>query len=224
MELKARKREKTRGENRRLRSEGKIPAVVYGHHVETTSLVLDSHEFTRVLARAGHSQLVDLLVEGSAAHKVLIKEVQISPRRFNTVHVDFQQVSLLDKLQVDVPIVLHGEPELVRLGEADVLHVHHTLRVECLPTDIPEKIEIDISGLAEIDAGVYVRDLKLSEAVTVVTDEDELIVKLTQRRDMAAELAEEESQEAAATGADAVESEPAEPGDEAAGEGSKEPE
>jgi large subunit ribosomal protein L25 len=224
MELKAKIRDKTRGENRRLRSQGKIPAVVYGHHVETRSLVLESHDFTRVLARAGHSQLVDLVVDGSPAHKVLIKEVQISPRRFNTVHVDFLQVSLLEKLQVDVPIVLQGEPELVRLGDADILHVHHTLRVECLPTDIPEKIEVDISGLAEIDAGVYVRDLKLSEAVTVVTDEDELIVKLTQRRDMAAELAEEESQEAAATGAEAAEAEPAEPGDEAAGEVSKEPE
>ncbi len=224
MELKAKIRDKTRGENRRLRSQGKIPAVVYGHDVETRSLVLESHDFTRVLARAGHSQLVDLVVDGSPAHKVLIKEVQISPRRFNTVHVDFLQVSLLEKLQVDVPIVLQGEPELVRLGDADILHVHHTLRVECLPTDIPEKIEVDISGLAEIDAGVYVRDLKLSEAVTVVTDEDELIVKLTQRRDMAAELAEEESQEAAATAVEAVEPEAAEPGDEAAGEGPKEPE
>ncbi len=217
MELKASSRQKTKGENRRLRGQGKLPAVVYGHHVKTQPLVLDGHDFTKVMGRAGYSQLVDLVVDGKPAHKVLIKEVQISPRRFTPVHVDFQQVSLKEKLQVEVPIVLQGEPELVRVGDADVLHVHHTLRVECLPTDIPEKIEVDISGLAEIDAGVHVRDLKLGEGVTAVGDPDELIVKLTQRRDMAAELAEEESAEAAGTTAGEAE----QTGAEAEGEGSK---
>lgn len=217
MKLDAKIRDKTRGSNGRLRAAGRLPAVVYGNHVKTQPLELDAHEFDRVLAKAGHTQLVDLAVDGKTPHKVLIKEVQISPRRFTPVHVDFQQVSLTEKLQVEVPVTLHGEPEPVRTGDGDVLHIHHTLRVECLPTDIPERIDVDIAGLAEIDAGIRVGDLKPPSGVTILADPEELIVKITVRRDMAAELAAEEAAEAEAIAPEAeAAEEAAEGGEEAA--------
>ena len=115
------------------------------------------------------------------------------------------QVSLRERLQVDVPVSVVGEAEPVRGGEADVLQVLHAVRVECVPTKIPEVIEVDISGLAEVDASVRLSDLQLGEGVSVVGDPEEVIVKLAARR-VAAEVEK------------AAEEAPAEAGGEAAGE------
>ena len=187
MQLRANRRETTGKATRRLRRQGRLPAVVYGHRVAPSSLEVDGHEFDRVFARTGKTQLIDLVVDGGRAHKVLVKEVQISPRRNTPVHVDFHQVSLREKLQVDVPLVVTGEAEPVRMGDADVLQVQQTLRVECLPNDIPETIEVDISGLDHVDAGVRVSELQLPRGVAAISDPDELVVKLAARRVTAVE-------------------------------------
>ena len=174
---------------RRLRHRGRLPAVVYGQRTAASSIELDAHEFERVFARAGRTQLIDLVVDDGRPHKVLVKEVQISPRRNLPVHVDFHQVSLREKLQVDVPVVVTGEAEPVRRGDADVLQVLHAVRVECLPNDIPEAVEVDVSGLDHVDAGVRVSELELPRGVTVVSDAEELVVKLAARRVAAEEEA-----------------------------------
>lgn len=198
MQLKANKREMTGKATRRLRRQGRLPAVVYGQRTAPSSLEVDSREFDRVFARVGKTQLLDLVVDEGRAHKVLVKEVQISPRRNSPVHVDFHRVSLREKLQVDVPVVVTGEAAPVRMGDADVLQVQQTLRVECLPNDIPEFIEVDISGLDHIDAGVRVSELQLPRDVAVVSDPEELVVKLAARRVTAVEEEEEAAPEAAA--------------------------
>jgi large subunit ribosomal protein L25 len=205
MELKAEKRETTGKATRRLRHEGKLPAVVYGQRA-AASVELDTHEFERVYARSGRTQLIDLVVGSGRPSKVLVKEVQISPRTNTLLHVDFHQVSLRERLQVEVPVSIFGEAEPVRGGEADVLQVLHTVRVECVPTRIPEVVEVDISGLAEVDAAVRLSDLQLAEGVSVIGDPEDVIVKLTARR-VAAETAEAATDEA-----------PAEAGEEASGE------
>jgi large subunit ribosomal protein L25 len=212
MRLTANKREITGKAARRLRHEGRLPAVVYGHHTAASNIDLDAHEFDRIFSRTGKTQLIDLVVDGGSASKVLVKEVQISPRRNTPLHVDFHQVSLREKLQVEVPVVVSGEAQPVKLGEADVLQVLHTLRVECLPAAIPEAIEVDVSGLDHVDAGIRVSDLTLPEGVTAVVDLEELVVKLAARRVSAAE----EEEEAAAEAAEA-----APEGTEAAQEGSE---
>ena len=193
MELKADKRETTGKATRRLRHAGLLPAVVYGHNASPTSVQLDAHEFERVFSRSGRTQLIDLVVDQGRAHKVLVKEVQLSPRKNTFVHVDFHQVSLREKLQVDVPVVVTGQAEPVATGDADVLVVMHSLKVECLPTVIPEAVEVDISSLTEVEAGVRVSELQLPEGVTAVADPDELVVKLAARRVSAVEEVEEEA-------------------------------
>lgn len=198
MRLTANNREITGKAARRLRHQGRLPAVVYGHTRQASNIDLDAHEFDRVFSRAGKTQLIDLVVGDGRASKVLVKEVQISPRRNTPLHVDFHQVSLRERLQVDVPVIVSGEAQPVKMGDADVLQILHTLRVECLPTDIPEAIEIDISGLDHIDAGIRVSDLTLPEGVAAVVDPEELVVKLAARRVSAAE--EEEEEAAAAEG------------------------
>ena len=212
MRLTANNREITGKAARRLRHEGRLPAVVYGHSTPASNLDLDAHEFDRVFSRAGKTQLIDLVVGGGRANKVLVKEVQISPRRNTPLHVDFHQVSLREKLQVDVPVVVSGEPQPVKIGEADVLQVLHSLRVECLPAAIPDMFEVDVSGLDHVDAGIRVSDLTLPDGVTAVTDPEELVVKLAARRVSAAEEEEEAAGEAA---------EAAPEGTESAGEGSE---
>jgi large subunit ribosomal protein L25 len=205
MRLIANKREITGKAARRLRHQGRLPAVVYGDHTAASTIDVDAHEFDRVFSRTGKTQLIDLVIEDGRPSKVLIKEVQLSPRRNTALHVDFHQVSLREKLQVDVPIVVTGEAEPVKAGEADVLQVLHALRVECLPTDIPDAIEVDVSGLDHVDAGIRVSDLNLPSGVTAVVDPEELVVKLAARRvaeveevEPAAEAAEEGAAEAPA--------------------------
>jgi large subunit ribosomal protein L25 len=195
MELKAEKREITGKATRRLRRHGKLPAVVYGQRA-AVSVELDTHEFERVYARSGKTQLIDLVVASGRPSKVLVKEVQISPRYNTLLHVDFHQVSLRERLQVDVPVSVTGEAEPVRGGEADVLQVLHSVRVECVPTKIPEVVEVDISGLAEVDAAIRLSDLRLPDGVAVVGDPDEVVVKLAARR-VAAEVEEAPAAEAA---------------------------
>src|SRR5215472_2283419 len=201
MQLNASKREITGKASRRLRHHGRLPAVIYGSRTAAASIELDAHEFERVYARSGRTQLIDLVIESGRPHKVLVKEVQVSPRRNNVLHVDFHQVSLSERLQVDVPISVTGEAEPVRAGEADVLQVLHAVKVECVPTLIPEVIEVDISGLAEVDDAVRLSDLRLAAGVTAVGEPDEVIVKLAARLVVAeveaAPTAEEEAAEPA---------------------------
>jgi len=204
MQLNAIKRETTGKASRRLRHEGKLPAVVYGQRAASAIIELNTREFERVFARSGKTQLIDLVIDSGRPHKVLIKEVQLSPRRNTLLHVDFHQVSLRERLQVDVPVVVTGEAEPVRAGEADVLQVLHAVRVECMPTRIPELIEVDVSGLAEVDAAVRLSDLHVPEGVSVIGDPDDVVVKLAARRvveveeeEAAAEAVEEEAAPAA---------------------------
>jgi len=208
MQLNAIKRDITGKASRRLRFEGKLPAVLYGHRAATAVIQVDRHEFERVFARTGKTQLIDLVIDSGRPHKVLVKEVQVSPRLNTFLHIDFHQVSLRERLQVDVPVVVTGEAEPVRAGEADVLQVLHAVKVECIPTRIPELIEVDVSVLPEIDAAVRLSDLQLPEGVTVVGDPDDVVVKLAARR-----VVEVEEEEAAP---EAVEEEEAAPAAESA--------
>ena len=191
---------------RRVQATGKLPAVVYGHHAATAALLLDSHEFQRVFARAGRSHLVDLVVDGGAPEKVLVREIQTHPRRSGPIHVDLYQVSMQEKLHADIPVHLVGESPIVKLGEADLLQAMYQLKVECLPGDIPESFVVDVSGLAEIEAGIRIEDLTVPEGVTILAEPDELIVKTVARRELVVEE-EAPAEEAAAEGEEAAEGE-----------------
>ena len=176
MQLKASKRELLGKRSRRLHREGKLAAVVYGHSAEPTPLVLDRLEFQKVFIKSGRTHLVDLVVDGAKTEKVLVREIQTHPRRLGPIHVDFYQVSLEEKIRVEVPVHLIGESAAVKRGDADILQPIHALEVECLPTDIPEEFEVDLGPLADIDAearpadlsvaaGAYRRALDLAESL-----------------------------------------------------------
>jgi large subunit ribosomal protein L25 len=196
MELTAHKRDVLGKAARRLRHQGKLPAVIYGQGHKPEPLEVDGRDFGRVFIRAGHTQLVDLVVGTGRPHKVLIKEVQLSPRKNTPLHVDFHQVSLREKMQIDVPLSFVGEAPGVKAGLGDLMQLAHALRVESLPAAIPEAIEVDVSGLEEVDEGVRVADLQLPEGVTAIGDPEELVVKLQPSR-VSAEVEEGEAGEVA---------------------------
>ena len=188
MQLNASLRELTGKRARRLYREGKLPAVVYGHNAKPTALTLDKLEFQKVFVKSGRTHLVDLQVDGRT-EKVLVREIQTHPRRLGPIHVDFYQVDLTERIRVKVPVHITGESAAVKRGDADILQPIHELEVECLPTDIPEGFEVDISALAEIEDELRVSEIAVPKGVTVLADADELVVKIVPKREMRVEEA-----------------------------------
>jgi large subunit ribosomal protein L25 len=186
MQLKASTRELLGKRSRRLYGQGKLAAVVYGHNTKPTPLTLERLEFQKVFVKSGRTHLVDLVVDGRT-EKVLVREIQTHPRRLGPIHVDFYQVNLEEKITVEVPIHLVGESAAVKRGDADILQPLHSLRVECLPSDIPEAFEVDLTPLEEIESELRISDIKLPKGVTVLIDPEELVVKIIKKREMKVE-------------------------------------
>jgi large subunit ribosomal protein L25 len=174
-----------------LRREGLVPANVYGH-AASTAIQLSARDVEHTIYRAGRTQLISLEI-GNEATTVLLKDWQRHPFKGNLLHVDFFRVAMTETLRMDVPIRLTGDAPAVKLTGGSPFQPLASLSVECLPGDIPEAIEVDISGLEEIDASVYVRDLAAPSGVTILTDGDEMVVKI-----MAPVTEAEESAEGAA--------------------------
>ena len=187
MQLKASVRDLNGKRSRRLHGEGKLTAIVYGHNSKPTPLVLDRLEFQKVFLKSGRTRLVDLVVDGDRTEKVLVRETQTHPRLLGPIHVDFYQVNLEEKITVEVPVHLVGESAAVKRGDADVLQPIHALRVECLPSDIPDAFEVDMTPLEEIESEVRISDIKVPKGVTVLIDPEELVVKIVRKREMKVE-------------------------------------
>ena len=213
LELSASKRTVTGKHVHALRREGLIPAVLYGHNVEPVALSIDGRRLQKVWHRAGHSHLVDLLLDGGRPRKVLIRELQVNPRTARLQHVDLFAVNLREKLTVEIPLIPLGEAPAVTEQKIGVLQqIMASVKVECLPGDIPAQLTVDISGLNNIDDGIHLREVPLPEGVTLAhgLDPDELVIKVAPIR--VAEVEEEEAVEAVeepSAEAEATEAEPA---------------
>jgi len=171
--LKAERRQDTgKGVARKLRQAGKLPAVLYGGHEESVSLVLNAHE-TGLLFQAisVENTLIQLEVEGEAAPvATLVREVQAHPFRPEILHVDFLRVEKGVELELTVPILLRGTPVGVRDEGGMLEHVVYEVPVRCIPSAIPESFEVDVSGLA-IGDSIHSDELEIPEGVTLQLDE-----------------------------------------------------
>jgi len=177
--LKAEPREgRGKNEARRLRASGKIPAVVYGTQKDTaTEIAVDPRVLLRILhSESGVNTLIGLDGAGLAAGgKVLVKEYQLDPIDHRLLHADFYAVAMDKTLEVTVPIVIKGEPKGVKQQGGVVDFVNRQIEVECLPGDIPEHIDVDISELM-LHQGIRVRDLPKSDKWTPVSEPEMMIV------------------------------------------------
>lgn len=166
-----------------LRNSGLVPANVYKSGKAATSLTVGDRELESVLhTKAGENVLITLKVSGgesaSKDRTVLIKEIQRHPVRDNILHVDFNEISLTETLEVKVPLEARGEPVGVKVDGGILEHILRELSVECLPTDIPAKIEVEVSTL-KIGEHVLVKDIKVPAGVKVLNDPEliALIIK-----------------------------------------------
>jgi len=184
-----------------LRNVNLIPAVVYKGGKLGSNLQVSRDDINDILhTKAGENVIITLEMSGAEKSKpktVLIKEIQRDPIKNKILHVDFNEISLTDTLKVDVPLVSRGEAAGVKKDGGILEHIMWELHVECLPTAIPEKIEVDISNL-NVGQAVYVKDIKVPEGVKVLTD-PELIAMIVKppkveapKEEVAAETAEPE--------------------------------
>jgi len=161
-----------------LRREGKLPAVIYGYGIDPISIVLDSHSASRILAKASSSTLVNIELDGKQ-YPTLVREKQLDFIRNSLIHVDFLAVSMTEKITATVGVAIEGEAPAVREFGAILVTGLTELEVECLATDLPERFTVDVSELAEIGSGIYVRDVAVPENVEILTDLEEMIVVAT---------------------------------------------
>ena len=192
--------------SRRLRHAGRVPAVVYGHGMKPLPISVGAREIRSALSVHGLNQVLTLDVDGST-HLVLARQLQRHPVRHTLAHVDFQVVRRDEIVSADVPLVLVGTATLVERERGLLEHTLTSLSVRSTPEQIPQEIQVDVSGL-DIGGAIRVRDLPLPRGVTTDVDPEEPVV-IAAASTVAAVLAAEEAAEAVseAGGAEAAESE-----------------
>jgi len=187
--LKASKRDVIGKQVKALRRNGQLPAVIYGRHVEPIAISLDAHSTGLAFTKLTSSTLVTIDVDGTE-YAALVREKQRNYIKGNLTHVDFLAVDLTEKITTKVHLTFTGVAPAVKDYSAVLVHRMEQLEVECLPTDLPERILVDISSIKAIGNSIRVRDIQLPANVAVLEDEDEIV--------MIATLAKEETTEAAA--------------------------
>jgi large subunit ribosomal protein L25 len=175
--LQAEKRDgRGKNEARRLRAQGRIPAVVYGTEKgKATEIAVDPKELMRILhSESGVNTLIGLQLDGTDT-RVLVKEYQLDPIDHRLLHADFYKVAMDKMLTVTVPILLKGEARGVKQQGGIVDFVHREIEIECLPANIPENITVDVSELM-LNQGIRVRDLQTADAKWKPISEPEMMI------------------------------------------------
>ena len=183
---------------KRARREGLVPAVVYGRGRTPRPVSLGRKDLVAALHTAGRNALIDLRIaqDGDAQTEVaMIEEIQRDHIRREILHVDLHLISLTEALEVSVPVVLSGTPEGVTSGGGVLEQVRREIEVRCLPTQIPDRFTVDVSGL-RVGASIHVSELKVAEGIEILTPPEEVIAAVV------AAVAEEEA--APAAGAEAA--------------------
>ncbi len=196
MELLATKRGILGKKVRFLRRQGITPVHVFGHNVESLPLQCDTAELRHALAAAGMTRLISLVLDkAEKPRNVMVREVQRGTLTGELLHVDFYEVSLEERIRVNVPIVLVGESPALKLKDNFLAQELNTLTIECLPDEIPNSIELDLTSLTEAEQAIHVKDIALGEGIIVLNEPEQLVAKVSVR---AAEKAVEERVEAPA--------------------------
>ena len=181
---------------KKLRREGILPGNVFGKGIKSLAVEVDLKEFSEVFKKAGETHVIYLEIS-KKQKPVLIQNVQLDPVSDDYLHVDFMQVDLTKKVTASVPVEVVGESEAEKTGLGTVVQYINEVEVECLPTDIPEQIQADISKLKTLEDTVVVADLKTSDKVTVLNEADQILVKVEEVKEEVEEevVAQEEEKE-----------------------------
>lgn len=196
VELPATSREVFGKKVKRLRAEGLIPAVLYGPDTPPRPIQANERHFVAALREAGSTALIDLTVDGEAeAYVVLARSVQLDSISGRLLHADFYQVRLTEMVKTSPRLVFFGESPAVAEGSAVLITSMNEVEVECLPTDLVNSIEVDLSGLEMLGDSITVGELPVPAGVTILVDVNQSVVSLVAPRAALSEAVEEELDE-----------------------------
>ncbi len=186
--LKANRRTLLGKQVKAMRREGKLPAVIYGHHIEPISIVMDLRDTSRSLMGLAPSALVTVDVDGTP-HTALVREKQRNKITGTLLHVDFLAISMTEKLRAQVYIEVTGLAPAIKDFSGVLVTGIDEVEVECLPQDLPERIVVDISGLLKIGDGIYVRNLAVPEGVKILEEPETMVALITAQAAVEEEVA-----------------------------------
>jgi large subunit ribosomal protein L25 len=217
-ELEVAKRKITGKKVRFLRRQGVVPANIYGHGIDSTPITVDTKNLKHLLAHVGKTDLISLKLDGTIEPvRVLMREVQRNTLTDEPLHVDFYQVRMTEKIKAEVPLVFVGEaPVLKKVKNSSILPLIDSLDIEALPDDLPHSLEVDISHLEELDHTLHVKDIPLGHGITLLSDPEQMVVKVAEARKeeeivapvAEAELVAEGAEEAEVKEAEGAQAEP----------------
>ena len=202
MKLSVKKREIHGKKVKSLRAQGLVPAVIYGKHVEAESISCVKNDLLKVYRTAWYSTPVELT--GDIDQLVLINSLQLDPVSDEIISADFLAVSRTEKVSAKIPVVTFWESQLEKLNEGKIMQIRDEIEVEAFPQDLPSKFEIDVSVLQTVNDVFFVKDLKVSDKVTVLDDPELPILTVSVLSD---EEPVEETAEAATTETEAPKAE-----------------
>ncbi len=200
--LVAQKRELSGKKVKSLKQAGKIPAVLYGHGLENVNLLLDQMVAEKVYKQAGESTLIDLVVDNQKPVKVLIQSAQLDNLSNRLIHLDLHQVRMDEKIHTEIDLKFVGEAPAVKTYGGILVTNIHSLKVDCLPTDLVHEIEVDLSGLSELESAIHISDIKLPKGLTIHHELGEVVAMVQPpRTEKEVESLDEKPQETLPEGA-----------------------
>jgi large subunit ribosomal protein L25 len=182
VDLKVQSRKVIGKEVKTLRRQGILPLHLFGHGIDSLALQANAGEFQKAMNRVGTTSLLGILIdEDTKPRNVVIREVQRHPMTGKLVHIDLYEVSMAEKIKMEVSIRFIGEASALKISDNQLVQEIETLDIESLPAQIPNHISIDISSLTEVGKEIFVKDIKPIEGVTILNNPEQLIVKIAQR-------------------------------------------
>lgn len=163
-----------------LRKQGSVPAVVYGKKIENKNLIVPALELKKIYEEVGSSHLIDLKINGNESVKAIIKSIQKDPIKNTITHADFYLVNMQEKIEVETPLHFIGEPKAVKELGGVLIKSLESLLVRCLPDELLESIEVDLSVLNNFEAHIKVSDLKLPKSFELITQASALVASVVE--------------------------------------------
>ncbi len=167
---------------KQLRTQGLIPAVLYGHNQETTSITLNQRTFEKLYVQFGNTTLVQLVVDGKKLGKVLIHAVQTNTLKNTATHADLYLVNLKEKLTTEIPLNFTGVADAVEILGGTLITVKDSIEIECLPDDLVQEINVDLSILKTFEDTIHVSDIEAPAGITILTEETQILVSVAEPR------------------------------------------
>jgi large subunit ribosomal protein L25 len=165
-----------KNEARRTRAQGKVPAVLYGDGKDATAIAVAPKALLKILhSDSGQNTLISLKLDGAGDTRVLVKDFQLDPVTHAVLHADFYRVAMDRLLQVTIPVIAHGEPKGVKQQGGILEHIRREIVIECLPADIPEHVDVDVSELM-LHQGIRVRDVATNPKWKAITEGEAMLV------------------------------------------------